>query len=147
MPEAAPSPPGKAAEAYPRVEIVVFGAHMRREPLNHELAGLDGIFCRSCRTPPMYHMFVLEGPIERPALARAATGGVSLEGELWSLPIEAVGAFLARIGPPLGLGKVVLEDQEARIGFICEAGATEGRRDISHFGGWRAYRASLQPSG
>ena len=120
---------------------------MRREPLNHELAGLDGTFCRSCRTAPAYRMFVLGGTVERPALARVGIGGASLEGELWSLPVEAVGAFLARIAPPLGLGKVVLDDQVARIGFICEAGATEGLNDISHFGGWRAYRASLRPGG
>jgi len=134
-----------AEAAYPRTEVVVFGAHMRREPLNHELAGLDAIFCRSCKTAPIYRMFVLDGAIERPALARAGVNGVSLEGELWSLPIEAVGALIAGIGPPLGLGKVLLDDQLARIGFICEAGATEGLRDISHFGGWRAYRASSPP--
>jgi allophanate hydrolase len=29
-------------------------------------------------------------------------------------------------------------------GFLCEAQATAGAMDISHFGGWRAYIESLQ---
>ena len=133
--------------SYPRVEIVVFGAHMRREPLNHELARLDAIFSRSCRTAPLYRMFALDGAIARPALARVDVDGRSLEGELWSLPVEAVGVLLARIAPPLGLGKIMLEDETMRIGFICEAGAIGNARDISEFGGWRSYRASMRSTG
>ncbi|MGH8338160.1 MAG: allophanate hydrolase-related protein, partial [Gammaproteobacteria bacterium] len=99
-----------------------------------------------CRTAPLYRMFALDGAIARPALTRAVTDGRSLEGELWGLPSEVVGKFLARIGPPLGLGKIVLEDESVRVGFICEAGAIGGARDISEFGGWRGYRASSQLS-
>ena len=120
---------------------------MRREPLNHELARLDAIFCRSCRTAPLYRMFALDGAIARPALARVDVDGRSLEGELWSLPIEAVGPLLAGIASPLGLGKVVLEDETMRIAFICEAGAIGSARDISEFGGWRSYRASIRSLG
>jgi allophanate hydrolase len=28
-------------------------------------------------------------------------------------------------------------------GFLCESHAVEGARDITAFGGWRAWRASL----
>jgi allophanate hydrolase len=147
MPGASVAPVEAAEASYPRVEIVVFGAHMRREPLNHELARLDAIFCRSCRTAPLYRMFALEGAIARPALARVAVDGRSLEGELWSLPIEAAGPLLAGIAPPLGLGKVMLDDGTMRIGFICEADAIGNARDISEFGGWRSYRASMRSPG
>jgi allophanate hydrolase len=146
---ALPEPPvGKSkavgAANNTRLEIVVFGAHMRGEPLNHELIDLGATFGRTCRTAPFYRMYALDGAIARPALTRSGTDGRSLEGELWSMPTEAMGAFLARIKSPLGLGKIVLEDESVRIGFICEAGATGGARDISEFGGWRGYRASSQ---
>jgi allophanate hydrolase len=134
------------ASADGRVEIVVFGAHMRGEPLNHELTGLGAVFNRSCQTAARYRMFALEGAIQRPALGRDSTHGRSLAGELWSLPLEALGSLLARIGPPLGLGKVLLDDEQAKVGFICEAGALTNARDISEFGGWRAYRASIRPA-
>jgi allophanate hydrolase len=138
--------PSKAIEAAngTRLEIVVFGAHMRGEPLNHELTGLGATFSGSCRTAPLYRMYALEGAIARPALTRSDADGHSLEGELWSLPTEAMGTLLARIKSPLGLGKVVLADESVRIGFICEAGAIGGARDISEFGGWRRYRALSQ---
>jgi allophanate hydrolase len=29
-------------------------------------------------------------------------------------------------------------------GFVCEAWAIEGAKDVSNFGGWRAYVASLK---
>jgi allophanate hydrolase len=135
-----------AASTDGRLEIVVFGAHMRGEPLNHELIGLGGVFGRNCRTAPLYRMYALEGVIQRPALSRDAEHGRSLEGELWSLPAEALGFLLARIGPPLGLGKVALDDEQTKIGFICEAGALSGEQDISEFGGWRAYQASMRPA-
>jgi allophanate hydrolase len=137
--ENAPTPNG-------RIEIVVFGAHMRGEPLNHELSRLGAVFSRSCRTAPHYRMFALEGIIERPALSRDPSHGCKLEGELWTVPAEAIGALLAGIGAPLGLGKIVLEDNAEKIGFICEAGSLAGARDISEFGGWRAYRTSIRPA-
>ena len=128
------------------LEIVVFGAHMRGEPLNQDLIGLGGTFVGSCRTAPLYRMFALDGSVARPALAQSGAEGYSLEGEVWSLPSDSIGTLLPRIAPPLGLGKVVLEDESIRIGFICEAGAIGGARDISEFGGWRGYRASSRLS-
>ena len=36
-----------------------------------------------------------------------------------------------------------LDDGRFVHGFLCESHALAGARDISHFGGWRAYLASL----
>jgi allophanate hydrolase len=61
------------------------------------------------------------------------------------MPTEAVGAFLARIPAPLGLGDITLADGRKLKGFLCEAAAVEGAEDISACGGWRGYlsRASV----
>lgn len=92
----------------------------------------------------MYRLFSL-GP--RPLLVRQAqqdssTAAISLE--IWSVPIENVGRFLAQIPSPLGLGTVQLSDGTSVKGFIGEAFAAtqEGAVEITHFGGWRAYMAS-----
>ena len=45
---------------------------------------------------------------------------------------------------PLGIGTLQLEDGTSVQGFLCEPLALEGATNISHFGGWRAYIASLQ---
>jgi allophanate hydrolase len=55
---------------------------------------------------------------------------------------EAFGSFVALIPPPLGIGTITLADGRSVKGFLCEAHATEGAKDITAFGGWRAWLAS-----
>jgi allophanate hydrolase len=59
------------------------------------------------------------------------------------MPLARLGSFLALVPSPLGLGSIELADGTQVHGFLCEPFALEGARDISHFGGWRAYLASL----
>ena len=92
------------------------------------------------KTAPRYTLFDLGGTPARPGLVRA--GGSAIAGEVWDVPSAAVGAFLAQIPPPLAIGSVELDDGSWVKGFLCERHATEGARDISGFGGWRAYRAA-----
>jgi hypothetical protein len=74
-------------------------------------------------------------------LLQVGPGGVAIEGELWSTPAAAVSAFLGTIAPPLGLGTALLDGCERCFGFICEGGAaSNGARDISNYGSWRAFR-------
>jgi allophanate hydrolase len=48
------------------------------------------------------------------------------------------------VGPPLGIGNLECEDGQWVKGFICEGYALADAEDITHFGGFRAYLASLQ---
>jgi allophanate hydrolase len=61
--------------------------------------------------------------------------------EIWALSPAAFGAFVAAIPPPLSIGTIRLADGRSAKGFIVEAAGVEGARDISSFGGWRAYVA------
>ncbi len=136
-----PEAPGLAASAGDdELPIFVCGAHMAGMALNGELVALGGRFLRACRTAPDYRLVALSGgPPMRPGLVRRAEGGQRIGGEVWSVPIAAVGKFLARIPAPLGLGKVMLEDGTETTGFICEAMALATGTDISEFGDWRRY--------
>jgi len=138
-----PSDPAPADEAgYPDVALVVFGAHMAGEPLSAELAALGGRFVAAARTAPSYRMHLLPGAPPRPGVVRVADGGAAIAAELWSIPTAALGALVAATAAPLGIGTVVLDDGRAVKGFLCEAAGTAGARDITGFGGWRAFRAS-----
>jgi allophanate hydrolase len=44
----------------------------------------------------------------------------------------------------LTIGKVELEDGSRVCGFICEAYAVEGARDITSLGGWRRYLETVR---
>jgi len=68
--------------------------------------------------------------------------GVALEVEVWALPAAAFGEFVARVPAPLCIGSVELEDGTRASGFLCESHAIVGAREISSFGGWRAFRQS-----
>ena len=59
------------------------------------------------------------------------------------MPAQHYGSFVVLIPAPLGIGTLQLADGSSVQGFLCEALATAGARDISHFGGWRAYIDSL----
>ena len=61
--------------------------------------------------------------------------------EVWALPAEGFGRFVAAIPPPLGIGTLRLADGRGVKGFLAEAEAVTSARDISHFGGWRAFVA------
>ncbi|HXW71951.1 MAG TPA: allophanate hydrolase [Methylocella sp.] len=131
---------------FPNVELAVFGSHLSGEPLNRELAMLGARFSRRCKTTQSYRMILLPGEPARPGLLEVGAGGSAIEGELWSIPSAAVGAFLATIAPPLGLGTVHLEGGESSLGFICAGGtASSGAQDISHYGSWRAFRNAEGP--
>ena len=72
--------------------------------------------------------------------------GASIALEIWEMPAEHYGSFVALIPAPLGIGTLALEDGSSVQGFVCEALATANALDISHLGGWRAYIASLAPA-
>ncbi|MCJ8139105.1 allophanate hydrolase [Falsirhodobacter halotolerans] len=131
------------------IEVVVVGAHLSGMPLNHELTGRGGRFLRAVTTTPDYRLFALAGgPPFRPGLMRVATGqGTAIQTEVWAVPAQHFGSFVAGIPAPLGIGTARLADGTAPKGFITEAEGLTGATDISHFGGWRAYMASLsQPA-
>lgn len=128
------------------IEIFVVGAHLTGMPLNKELIGLGGTLVRETRTDRDYRLFVLPNttPPKPGMIFSPGLDGNGLLGEVWSLPAEGFGKFVAAIPSPLGIGKVLLADGVRVSGFLCEAYATDGAQEITTLGGWRAYIASLK---
>jgi allophanate hydrolase len=127
------------------IPVAVVGAHLSGMALNHELTSRGGVFVKAVVTEPAYRLYALPGgPPHRPGLVRVNIGsGAAIATEVWGLPPAAFGDFVSRIPAPLGIGTLKLADGTTVKGFLCEQVATEGARDISAFGGWRAYTASL----
>jgi allophanate hydrolase len=123
------------------MELAVVGAHMSGLPLNEQLTSRGGIFLRKAATQPCYRLFALPGgEPKRPGLLQVGGGeGVSIELEVWALPSETVGSFLAGIPAPLSIGTLRLADGTAPKGFLVEAAATADAEDVSGLGGWRAF--------
>jgi allophanate hydrolase len=137
------------ARATDLVQIAVVGAHLSGEPLNHQLTGAGGSLVETINAAPGYRLYAL--PDTKPAKPGMVGGGPAdgpgIELELWELSVASFGRLVAGVPAPLVIGTVVLEDGRAVKGFLCEADAVEGALDITSYGGWRAYRASLGLAG
>jgi allophanate hydrolase len=126
------------------VAVVVVGAHLSGLPLNGELRGLGGRLLETAKTAPDYRLYALDGTTPpKPGLLRVEIGkGASIEIEVWALSVESFGRFVDTVPPPLSIGTINLPDGRGVKGFLLEAAATAGARDISSFGGWRKFLAA-----
>jgi allophanate hydrolase len=134
------------APAPDEIAIAVVGAHLSGLPLNHELRNAGARLLQATATAPEYRLYALAGgEPRRPGLLRVAAGqGSAITVETWAMTAEAFGRFVANIPPPLSIGTLKLADGTMVKGFLVEAEAVSGARDISSFGGWRAYLAQTK---
>jgi allophanate hydrolase len=130
------------------LRLAVVGAHLTGMPLNCELTARNAVFVEKTTTASKYRLYALTGSLPpKPGLSRCGTdGGARIEVELWDLPLDSVGSFLAGIPAPLGLGTLELCDGRTVHGFICESYAIVEAVDITAFGGWRNYRNRMATS-
>ncbi len=132
-----------AAPAPDEIAIAIVGAHLSGMPLNGELRAAGARLLACVRTAPHYRLYALAGARPpKPGLLRVKNGaGAAIEVEVWGLSESAFGRFVAAVPPPLSIGTLELDGGRQVKGFLVEAEAVAGARDISSFGGWRAFVA------
>jgi allophanate hydrolase len=124
------------------IALAVVGAHLSGMALNGELQALGARLLEESATAPDYRLYALETTPPKPGMLRVDPGaGSSIKLELWALSAASFGKFVAAIPPPLSIGTIRLADGRGVKGFLVEPAAIDGARDISAFGGWRAYVA------
>jgi allophanate hydrolase len=120
--------------------VAVAGAHLTGQPLNHQLTERGARLIRTCRTSPEYRLYALQTIPPKPGLVREpGFSGGGIEVEVWAVPENAFGSFVAAIPAPLGIGSVTLEDGSSVKGFICEQAGISSAKEITRFGDWRSY--------
>ena len=115
------------------------GTLMRGLELNPNLLASGATFVRETTTEPSYRLWTIDDC--HPAMVRARTGGVAVAVEIWAVPPGGLAAILLQEPPGLAIGKVTLADGTTILGVIAEPMLCEGQREITQFGGWRAYLA------
>lgn len=124
------------------IAVAVVGAHLTGMPLNTQLVERGAVRVSTTQTAPHYRLFALPDSVPpKPGLLRDLAEGGSIVVEVWAMPAAAFGSFVALVPPPLGIGSVELVDGSWVKGFICEPWGLQGARDITHWGGWRAFIA------
>lgn len=126
------------------MEMVVVGAHLSGQPLNRQMTERRARLVRTTRTSTAYRLYALKGTVPaKPGLVyEPGFAGPGIEVEVWAMPEDTVGSFLAGIAAPLGLGTVRLEDGSMAKGFLCEPAGVVGAEEITELGGWRAFLAA-----
>ncbi len=123
------------------VRLAVVGAHLRGQPLNHQLTTRNAVFVEETTTDARYQLFALANTTPpKPGLARSEQGQ-PIAVELWDVPLARFGELVAEVPAPLGIGSLTLSDGREVKGFICEPYALVDATDITQWGGWKAWLA------
>ncbi|MGX1957727.1 allophanate hydrolase [Serratia proteamaculans] len=140
-----PLPPSQSLiPSIQHVRVAVVGAHLSGMPLNFQLTQRAAALVEQTTTAPCYRLYALANTQPpKPGLAKTEQGA-AIDVELWDIPLARFGEFVAEILAPLGIGTLLLADGRRVKGFICEPWALQGATDITEFGGWRNYVASLK---
>jgi allophanate hydrolase len=129
------------------IRLAVVGAHLKGMPLHHQLTARGARLHAVTTTAARYRLYALNGTRPpKPGLARS-DDGAQIRVEVYDMPPDTLGSLLTETPPPLGLGTIELNDGTWVKGFICEPRALEGARDITAFGGWRPYTATIGAGG
>ncbi len=121
------------------VDLFVVGAHLEGQPLCWQLVDRGATLVGATVTAATYRLVALPVDPPKPGLVRVASGGASIVGERWRVPVAGFGSFVAAVPSPLAIGKVELADGGLVCGFLCEAWAAAGATDITALGSWRAH--------
>ena len=122
------------------VQLAVNGTLMRGLELNGTLLAAGARFDREAATAPSYRLWSIED--RHPAMVRVSKGGAAVAVEVWSVPAAGLATILLGEPPGLCVGKVRLADGQDVLGVLGEPALCEGRREITEYGGWRAYLAA-----
>jgi len=121
------------------VLLAVNGTLMRGLELNPNLLAVGASFIRETSTRPVYRLWSIND--RHPAMVRVTAGGVAVVVEVWAVPAAGLASILLKEPPGLSIGKLTLADGSEVLGVLGEPALCEGQKEITAFGGWRAYTA------
>ena len=120
--------------------LAVNGTLMRGLELNPNLVNAGATFVREAHTAPAYRIWTIGD--RHPAMMRFSEGGQRVALEVWDIPAAGLAQVLLSEPPGLSIGKVMLDDGSVVLGVLGEPFLCEGEREITQYGGWRAYVAT-----
>ena len=121
------------------VLLMTNGEGMRGGAVHHTIA--DHPFLGEVETAPHYRFFSVRD--EFPGLVEVGEGGGVIRGELYDVPLEVLrDSFIPSEPAELELSVVALSDGRAALCVMLRPEERERHREITEYGGWRAYRAA-----
>ena len=122
------------------MRFFICGSALRGQP-DHKNLG-DATFLGEATTAPKYRLHSVRD--EHPGIYEVDSGGISIKGELYEFTDEQHKHLLASEPPDLYEAPIELADGSTVNAMIYPRALIEQRgfKDISHHGGWAAFKAS-----
>ena len=121
--------------------VFICGSALKGQPDHQNLQSAN--FIKNTNTLPQYRLHAAENGWH-PAIYAVETGGISIPGEIYEMTEEQYQYLLANEPPHMYPESVNLEGGETAIAMLYpqELVKKYNWEDISHLGGWAAYKES-----
>ncbi len=125
--------------------VFICGSALRGQPDHQNLQ--SATFIREAKTAAKYRLHAAADGWH-PAIYQVAEGGISIPGEVYELTQEQYDYLVSTEPPNMYPAEVELETGETAIAILYPRELVEQFNwpDISHLGGWAAYKASTAAS-
>lgn len=122
------------------MRFFICGSALRGQPDHGNLG--NARFLGEARTAPKYRLHSVKNGWH-PGIYRVESGGISIPGELYELTDEEYRALLAGEPPDMYEEAIELDDGShvSAMLYPRELIERDAEPDISHLGGWAAYKA------
>ncbi|NJO42760.1 MAG: gamma-glutamylcyclotransferase [Cyanobacteria bacterium CRU_2_1] len=119
--------------------VFICGSALRGQPDHKNLQSAR--FIKETKTRPLYRLHAAENGWH-PAIYQVDEGGISIPGEVYELSLEQFQHLVATEPPHMYPADVQLDDGETATAFLYPRELVEKYNwtDISHYGGWAAYK-------
>ncbi len=125
------------------MKLGVNGTLMRELQHNEILIKHGAGFITETTTAPCYRLWSIND--EYPGMLRVTSNGQKVILEIWEIPDPEIIEILNTEPKGLTLGTVLLASGEEVFGILAEPYIVQNCREITQYGGWRAYIAKKQP--
>lgn len=121
--------------------VFICGSALRGQPDHQNLQSAK--FVQAIATQPRYRLHSV-GNGWHPGIYEVASGGIAIPGEIYELTGEQFAYLSANEPPHMYPSDVWLENGDRATAFLFprELIAQHDYPDISHYGGWAAYKAA-----
>ena len=120
--------------------LAVNGTLMRGLELENNLKQAKALFIKESKTEKAYRLFSIND--QYPAMIKVASGGNTVDVELYEISEEGLKEVLSKEPPGLTIKEITLIDGTSVQGVVGLESITKGQKEITTYGGWRNYLAS-----
>lgn len=122
--------------------LAVNGTLMRGLELEGNLKQAGAIFLKESKTEQCYRLYSIND--KYPAMIKVASGGNTVDVELYEISEEGLQEVLSKEPPGLTIKEITLIDGSLVQGVVGLEEITKGQKEITTYGGWRNYLASKE---